>query len=109
MFKSFIKEFCNIYDIFIVGYGVFNILDEVIDYFNEFSLLFVIKVDGLVFGKGVIIVSMCEEVEIVIEEMFVGVFGDVGKKVFIEEFLVGEEVSFFVLMDGKFIFFLVFV
>jgi phosphoribosylamine--glycine ligase len=60
----------------------------------------VIKADGLAAGKGVIIATTRAEADAAIESMFSGEFGDAGREVVIEEFLEGEEASFFALVDG---------
>ena len=61
----------------------------------------VIKADGLAAGKGVIIAETIAEAEAAIDMMFGGGLGDAGAEVVIEEFLVGEEASFFALCDGE--------
>jgi phosphoribosylamine--glycine ligase len=61
----------------------------------------VIKADGLAAGKGVIIAETITEAEAAIDMMFGGGLGDAGAEVVIEEFLVGEEASFFALCDGE--------
>ena len=60
-----------------------------------------IKADGLAAGKGVIIAETREEAEAAITDMFDGSFGDAGADVVIEEFLTGEEASFFAITDGE--------
>ena len=59
-----------------------------------------IKADGLAAGKGVIIATTREEAEAAIDACFSGAFGAAGAEVVIEEFLDGEEASFFALVDG---------
>src|SRR6202008_838574 len=61
----------------------------------------VIKADGLAAGKGVIIAETIAEAEAAIDMMFGGGLGEAGAEVVIEEFLVGEEASFFALCDGE--------
>jgi phosphoribosylamine--glycine ligase len=68
---------------------------------DDFSLPVVIKADGLAAGKGVIIAETPEEASRAVEEMFEGSFGSAGASVVIEEFLQGEEASFFALTDGE--------
>jgi phosphoribosylamine--glycine ligase len=68
---------------------------------DDFSLPVVIKADGLAAGKGVIIAETAEEASRAVEEMFEGSFGSAGASVVIEEFLEGEEASFFALTDGE--------
>ena len=62
---------------------------------------FVLKADGLAAGKGVLIIESLEETKKSLEEMLAGQFGDASRKVVIEEFLSGIEVSVFVITDGK--------
>ena len=59
-----------------------------------------IKADGLAAGKGVIIAETRAEAEAAIADMFAGAFGGAGAEVVIEEFMTGEEASFFALSDG---------
>lgn len=66
-----------------------------------FGLPVVIKADGLAAGKGVVIATSVEEAETAVADMFSGGFGTAGTSVVIEEFMEGEEVSFFALTDGK--------
>jgi phosphoribosylamine--glycine ligase len=68
---------------------------------GDFGFPVVIKADGLAAGKGVIIAMGPEEAETALEAMFDGGFGNAGGAVVIEEFMTGEEVSFFALVDGK--------
>ncbi|HEY0112540.1 MAG TPA: phosphoribosylamine--glycine ligase [Allosphingosinicella sp.] len=67
---------------------------------GDFSLPVVIKADGLAAGKGVIIAESAEEAQEALASMFDGGFGAAGGSLVIEEFLEGEEVSFFALTDG---------
>jgi phosphoribosylamine---glycine ligase len=68
---------------------------------GDFGLPVVIKADGLAAGKGVIVAETEEQAESALETMFAGGFGDAGEAVVIEEFMHGEEVSFFALVDGE--------
>ena len=65
-----------------------------------FGLPVVIKADGLAAGKGVVIATTAEDAEAAVADMFAGGFGSAGASVVIEEFMDGEEVSFFALTDG---------
>ena len=65
------------------------------------TLPIVIKADGLAAGKGVIIAETIEQASQAIDDFFLGVFGNAGKEIVIEEFLDGEEASFFALVDGE--------
>lgn len=96
----FIKVVCDEVGILMVVYGWFDVEGEVFVYVVEKGVLIVVKVDGLVVGKGVVVVLMMDEVEVVVRVCFEGFFGVVGVEVVIEEFFEGEEVSFFVLFDG---------
>jgi phosphoribosylamine--glycine ligase len=68
---------------------------------EDFGLPVVIKADGLAAGKGVVIADSAEGIGAALDRMFGGGFGEAGEAVVIEEFLEGEEVSFFVLVDGE--------
>ncbi|MEY3915993.1 MAG: hypothetical protein RLZZ103_1492, partial [Pseudomonadota bacterium] len=68
---------------------------------DAFQAPYVIKADGLAAGKGVIIAETRADAEAAIEDMFGGGFGDAGASVVIEEFMTGEEASFFALTDGR--------
>jgi phosphoribosylamine---glycine ligase len=68
---------------------------------GEFGFPAVIKADGLAAGKGVIIAASPDEAGAALDAMFAGGFGSAGEAVVIEEFLEGEEVSFFALVDGE--------
>jgi phosphoribosylamine--glycine ligase len=61
----------------------------------------VVKADGLAAGKGVVVAETVEQAQEAIDEMFGGAFGEAGAEVVIEEFMAGEEASFFVLSDGE--------
>lgn len=99
--KVYVKDFLVCYGILIVFYVVYIEVELVLVYFCEKGVLIVVKVDGLVVGKGVIVVMILVEVEDVVCDMFLGnVFGDVGVCVVIEEFFDGEEVSFILMVDG---------
>ncbi len=71
------------------------------DALAEFGLPVVLKADGLAAGKGVIIAETAEEARSALDLMFEGGFGSAGASVVIEEFMTGEEVSFFCLVDGE--------
>ena len=102
--KEFSKRFMEKYKIPTASAKVFNEVNfsEGLDYLDELEPPYVIKADGLAAGKGVIITSDLEEAKDALDEIInQNKFGDSGAKVLIEEFLVGIEVSFFVLTDGK--------
>jgi phosphoribosylamine--glycine ligase len=68
---------------------------------EDFGLPVVIKADGLAAGKGVIIAESSAEAEAALDAMFDGSFGGAGDAIVIEEFMTGEEVSFFAMVDGE--------
>ena len=68
---------------------------------EDFGFPVVIKADGLAAGKGVIIAMSAEEAGSALDAMFDGGFGEAGEAVVIEEYMTGEEVSFFALVDGE--------
>ncbi len=99
--KSFTKEICGSANIPTAAYEYFTVKAEALAGLADFGLPVVIKADGLAAGKGVIIAETQAEAEAAIEDMFGGGFGDAGASVVIEEFMGGEEVSFFALTDGN--------
>ncbi len=102
--KAYGKEFMTRYHIPTAAYGEFDITnyEDGIKYIQSHSLPVVLKADGLAAGKGVLIckshVEACAEFELMIQQ---NKFGDASKKVVVEEYLDGIELSVFVLTDGK--------
>lgn len=76
-------------------------LDEGFAFLKSLKAPYVLKADGLAAGKGVLIIDSLEETKNSLKEMLDGQFGDASRKVVIEEFLIGIEVSVFVITDGK--------
>lgn len=108
--KGFTKDICAKYNIPTGAYGRFQTAADAKAYLAEAypnhdadsgSLPIVIKADGLAAGKGVVIAATIAEAEQTIDEMFAGKFGDASAEIVIEEFLEGEEASFFALCDGE--------
>ena len=100
--KGFMKDFCLRHKIPSATYGRFTEIDPAKDFIDRNGTPIVIKADGLAAGKGVIIAETVEQAYKAVEDMMDGkVFGTAGSEIIIEEFLTGEEVSFFVLCDGK--------
>ena len=99
--KAFTKKLCDAYDIPTAGYGVFTELKEAKAYLKTMKAPYVLKADGLAAGKGVVIPETLKEAEAELEEFFSGKFGEASKTVLIEEFMTGQEVSFFAISDGK--------
>jgi len=98
--KGFTKDLCAEAGIPTARYSRFTSAETAIPALKEFGLPVVIKADGLAAGKGVVIAETKEDAEAAIEGMFDGDFGKAGAEIVIEEFLTGEEASFFALVDG---------
>jgi phosphoribosylamine--glycine ligase len=99
--KGFVKDLCRERGIPTAAYERFGDSDSAKGYAASLPHPIVVKADGLAQGKGVIISETPAESVRAIESMFGGAFGDAGKEVVVEEFLRGEEASFFVLTDGE--------
>ncbi len=98
--KGFTKDLCRRENIPTAAYGRFTSAGSAKAALDSFGIPVVIKADGLAAGKGVVIAESRREAEDAIEDMFGGTFGSAGAEVVIEEFLTGEEASFFALTDG---------
>ena len=98
--KGFTKDLCRKYNIPTAVYERFTALEPALGYLKKYGAPIVIKADGLAAGKGVVVAMRAAEAETAVREMFEGGFGDAGESIVIEEFLEGEEVSFFALCDG---------
>ena len=99
--KGFTKEICDACGAPTAGYARFDNLEDAQAYVLEQGAPIVVKADGLAAGKGVIVAMTVEDALAGLEDIFGGAFGDAGAEVVIEEFMEGEEASFFVLSDGK--------
>jgi len=100
--KAFCKDFLHRNNIPTAFYKTFTEAEEAKLYVKEQGTPIVIKADGLAAGKGVIIANTTQEAVNTIDDMLEGNrFGDAGSRVVIEEFLVGEEASFIVMVDGS--------
>ena len=99
--KGFTKDMCAAAGIPTAGYRRYDSMASALAGLAEFEPPYVIKADGLAAGKGVIIAETLTDAKAAIEDMFGGGFGDAGTSVVIEEFMTGEEASFFALTDGK--------
>ena len=97
--KIFTKKICEEYNIPTANFGIFKNQKESIKFIKKNRLPIVIKCDGLASGKGVYICNTIYESSKALIEIFSGKFGE-AKKVLIEEFLEGEEMSFFIISDG---------
>jgi phosphoribosylamine---glycine ligase len=98
--KGFTKDMCAAAGIPTAGYARHDSKASALAGLDAFDAPYVIKADGLAAGKGVIIAETRSDAGDAIEDMFGGGFGDAGASVVIEEFMTGEEASFFALTDG---------
>lgn len=99
--KSFTKEICDAANAPTAAYGHFTDAEAAKAYIREQGAPIVVKADGLAAGKGVIVAMDLQTALDAIDDMFGGAFGGAGAEVVIEEFMEGEEASYFILCDGK--------
>ncbi len=100
--KAFTKDFLARHKIPTAAYGNFTAVEPALAYLRKQTMPIVIKADGLAAGKGVIIAQTLAEAEATVKDMLSGnSFGQAGRRVVIEEFMVGEEASFIVVVDGR--------
>jgi len=99
--KGFMKDLCAAAQIPTARFGRFQDPDRAVAFARELGLPVVVKADGLAAGKGVVIAETFAEAEDAIRQMLSGDrFGDAGREIVVEEFMAGEEASFFALSDG---------
>ncbi|WP_095091908.1 phosphoribosylamine--glycine ligase [Mesorhizobium sophorae] len=98
--KGFTKDLCARYDIPTAAYGRFGDLASAKAYVEKTGAPIVIKADGLAAGKGVTVAMTLDEALVALDACFEGSFGAAGAEVVVEEFMTGEEASFFCLCDG---------
>ena len=98
--KIFTKKLCEKYNIPTAKFGIFETINDAESFLNNCDYPIVVKADGLAAGKGVYICENNSQAILAIKEIFNGKFG-IAKEVLIEEFLRGEEMSFFIISDGK--------
>lgn len=99
--KGFVKDLCRDFNIPTAAYGRFTDYKSAEEFIRKHRAPIVIKADGLAAGKGVVIAETVPEALDTVLEMLGGKFGDASKSIVIEEFMEGEELSFFVLCDGQ--------
>ncbi|MCH2163378.1 MAG: phosphoribosylamine--glycine ligase [Marinovum sp.] len=99
--KRFTKEICDAAGAPTAAYAHFTDPASAKAYVAEQGAPIVIKADGLAAGKGVIVAMEDADAFAALDDMFSGAFGEAGAEVVIEEFMTGEEASFFVLCDGE--------
>jgi phosphoribosylamine--glycine ligase len=99
--KGFTKDLCRANDIPTAAYERFTSAAPAKAYVRTRGAPIVIKADGLAAGKGVVVAETLDEAEAAIDMIFGGELGEAGTELVVEEFLRGEEASFFVLCDGE--------
>lgn len=100
--KKFMKEICDEQNIPTASYEAFTDANEAKAYIQKLNSPCVIKADGLAAGKGVIMAQTTDEALNAIDKIMVDkAFGEAGSEVIIEEWLIGEEMSYFCILDGK--------
>jgi phosphoribosylamine---glycine ligase len=99
--KGFTKDLCRTNGIPTAAYQRFDAPEPAKAYVRARGAPIVVKADGLAAGKGVVVAQDVRQAEAAIEAMFGGEFGTAGAQIVVEEFLQGEEASFFALCDGE--------
>ena len=99
--KAFTKEICDACNAPTAGYARFTNANDASHYIKTQGAPIVIKADGLAAGKGVVVAMDEMQAITSVNDMLGGSFGEAGAEVVIEEFMEGEEASFFILSDGK--------
>ena len=98
--KIFTKNLCKKFNIPTANFGVFEKIENAKNFLKNVNFPIVVKADNLAAGKGVYICKNSNEANVAVDEIFDGKFGK-AKSILIEEFLDGEEMSYFVISDGK--------
>ncbi len=98
--KGFTKDLCRNNNIPTAAYERFTAAAPAKNYIRKQGAPIVVKADGLAAGKGVVVAETLAQAEDAVDMMFAGSLGDAGHEVVVEEFLAGEEASFFALCDG---------
>ena len=98
--KAFMKSLCKKYEIPTAGFKICKNKKDIKFFIDQHKLPIVVKADGLASGKGVVICQSKKEVKKFSNEIFLGKFKS-SKKLVLEEFLDGEEVSYFLIVDKK--------
>ena len=99
--KAFTKAICDAASAPTAAYGHFTDAEAAKAYVQTQGAPIVVKADGLAAGKGVIIAETVDQAVAAIDDMFDGSFGEADAEVVIEEFMTGEEASYFILCDGE--------
>ena len=98
--KIFTKNLCAKHNIPTAKFGIFKNINDARQFIAKINYPLVIKADGLASGKGVYVCENNKDAELAIKEIFAGKFGK-AENLLIEEFLKGEEMSYFIISDGK--------
>jgi phosphoribosylamine---glycine ligase len=98
--KGFTKDLCAAHDIPTAAYGRFTEAAAAKAFIRRHGAPIVVKADGLAAGKGVVVAETIAAAEAAVDDILGGAFGQAGAELVVEEFLAGEEASFFVLVDG---------
>ena len=98
--KIFTKKICEKYKIPTAKFGIYKNVNDAKKFLKDSNYPIVIKADGLASGKGVYICENNTQSNLAVNEIFDGKFGE-AKEILVEEFLDGEEMSFFIISDGK--------
>lgn len=98
--KGFMKEVATSVGAPTAAFERFDDIDRAKAYLRTRRAPFVVKADGLAAGKGVIIAATLDEADSAVESLLGGALGDAGREIIIEDYLEGEEASFFVITDG---------
>ena len=98
--KIFTKNLCKKYNIPTAKFGIFQNISAATQFIKKTNYPIVVKADGLASGKGVYICENAKDAELAIKEIFDGRFGN-AENLLVEEFLKGEEMSYFIITDGK--------
>lgn len=99
--KGFSKDMMKACGVPTAAYGRFTDASEAKAFLDGFKPPYVLKADGLAAGKGVVIAESRQEAEAEIDDMLSGKFGEASAELVIEEFMEGEEASFFAISDGE--------
>lgn len=100
--KAFSKDLMKKYNIPTADYRVFDKSEQALEYLENCKAPIVVKADGLALGKGVIIAKTVDEARIAVNDIMNDrVFGDAGRKIVIEEFIEGPEMSILAFTDGR--------
>ena len=98
--KIFTKKLCQKFNIPTAKFGIFEKKDEAFAFLDQSNFPIVVKADNLASGKGVYVCMNKKDANLAVQEIFNGKFGK-AKNILIEEFLEGEEMSYFTIHDGK--------